>query len=98
MSHFLTRVVLHKTNNLVHPDYTALHTAMEDGGFSRQILGSNGTTYHLPAGEYLIKSDLTLLEIHHLTKKIIASIDEDYGVVSVSIVIEDLMLTGLIAV
>jgi hypothetical protein len=55
MARFTVRVELHQANE---DDYDLLHHRMEERGFSRQITGNDGVTYHLPPAEYnFISSD-----------------------------------------
>jgi len=61
MSTYLTRIELHKADGA---DYTRLHAAMEDEGFSRSIFSNDGTEYRLPTAEYLMDSTLTRKEVH----------------------------------
>jgi hypothetical protein len=49
MPFFMTRIELHHADE---GDYNTLHAAMLDEGFSRQIRGDDGNTYHLPTAEY----------------------------------------------
>jgi hypothetical protein len=49
MAQFTTRVELH---GVILEAYGRLHAAMEKSGFSRTIIGDDGITYLLPAGEY----------------------------------------------
>jgi len=49
MTNFTTRIELHDASD---EDYEKLHDAMEADGFSRTIVGSDGTLYELPPAEY----------------------------------------------
>ena len=60
MAQFTVRVELHRANQ---DDYDALHSAMEEEGFSRQIKSDDGTRYHLPTAEYNRTSNKTRPEI-----------------------------------
>ena len=60
MAQFTVRVELHRANQ---DDYDALHSAMEEEGFSRQIKSSDGARYHLPTAEYNRRSTKNLNEI-----------------------------------
>ena len=46
---FTTRVLLHHATD---DDYEKLHEEMEAEGFTRTIISSDGTEYHLPQAEY----------------------------------------------
>jgi hypothetical protein len=80
MSNFLVRVVLHAKTDLTHPSYTALHEAMEKGGFSRKIISALGISYHLPPAEYRIDGVYTLDALHTKVKNIVDTIDTDNGI------------------
>ena len=69
MSHFTTRVELHKAST--SEDYTKLHAEMEKEGFWRTIkLEGETTTYHLPTAEYNYSSnDKTTEQVLELAKK-----------------------------
>ncbi len=60
MAKFTTRVELHSTND---EDYTALHAAMQEQGFTRTIASSDGTLYSLPTAEYSYEGDSTAVEV-----------------------------------
>jgi hypothetical protein len=60
MAQFTVRVELHHASQ---DDYDALHSAMEEEGFSRQIKSSDGTRYHLPTAEYNCTSNANRNEI-----------------------------------
>jgi hypothetical protein len=60
MAQFTVRVELHRANQ---DDYDALHSAMEEEGFTRQIKSSDGTRYQLPTAEYNRSSNKTKQEI-----------------------------------
>jgi hypothetical protein len=63
MAQFTTRVELHRA---MGEDYSRLHTAMEQYGFSRSIKGADGNTYVLPTGEYERNGgDLTGEQVHN---------------------------------
>ena len=52
MANFLTRVELHSAN---YDDYETLHAQMEQRGYARTIVGSDGVTYQLPTGTYVMR-------------------------------------------
>jgi hypothetical protein len=60
MAQFTVRVELHRANQ---DDYDALHSAMEEKGFSRQIKSDGGASYHLPTAEYTRTSNKSKKEI-----------------------------------
>jgi hypothetical protein len=49
--YFFVRIELHGAS---WSNYELLHEAMGEAGFSRTIVGSNGTEYHLPTAEYVL--------------------------------------------
>lgn len=49
MAQFTVRVELHQATR---DDYTTLHRAMEQRGFSRKIRSDDGRIWHLPWAEY----------------------------------------------
>jgi hypothetical protein len=53
MANFIARVELHKANG---DDYEELHANMAAKGYSRTITGSDGKTYQLPTGTYVVRS------------------------------------------
>lgn len=50
MAQAIARVELH---GATAQDYTTLHAAMQQRGFSRTIRGSDQSVYQLPTGEYI---------------------------------------------
>lgn len=59
MAQFITRVELHGVN---HDDesYQILHEAMEQAGFKRKIMASDGRWYHMLTAEYNAQGDYTI--------------------------------------
>lgn len=51
MASYLIRVVLHGASPA---QYHALHAGMAQAGAKRQVIGSNGVSYDLPDGEYVL--------------------------------------------
>ncbi len=51
MANYLARVELHNAN---YQDYETLHAQMQQRGYVRTIVGSNGATYQLPTGTYVV--------------------------------------------
>ena len=79
MEKFTVRVELHKAES---DDYEQLHEKMKSKGFSREITGSSGTTYHLPAAEYIYESSTESTgEVAGKVKKIADSIKNNSGVI-----------------
>jgi hypothetical protein len=63
MPQFTTRIELHRATG---EDYSRLHPAMEQRGFSRTIVGADGATYVLPTEEYERNgADLTPGQVHN---------------------------------
>ena len=60
MAQFTTRVELH---GAVERDYTTLHSAMANEGFTRSIVADDGSKYWLPTAEYDYRGDKTRVEI-----------------------------------
>jgi hypothetical protein len=52
MSNYIARVELHSANS---EDYEVLHAEMEKRGYARTVLGSDGFTYDLPTGTYVLR-------------------------------------------
>jgi hypothetical protein len=52
MSNYIARVELHSADS---EDYEVLHSEMEKRGYARTVLGSDGFTYELPTGTYVIR-------------------------------------------
>jgi hypothetical protein len=65
MANFTVRIELH---NATWDDYTALHVAMEQKGFSRLIQGENGRTYHLPWAEYTGTGNLSCAQVRDIAQ------------------------------
>lgn len=56
MAKFIVRVELHTAGAR---DYDVLHEAMQQSGFRRDIMGSNGIQYDLPTAEYYLMGEYT---------------------------------------
>ncbi|SRR6266436_1859512 len=79
MPFFITRIELHSADE---GDYLHLHAAMQDEGFSRQITGGEGKTYHLPTAEYhCAGSDLTIKKVLEDAQRTAGSTNCKYGVI-----------------
>lgn len=65
MADFTVRVELHEAN---YADYTTLHAAMEQKGFSRLITSDKGNTYHMPWAEYNGSANLTSSEVRDIAR------------------------------
>jgi len=80
MSHFTTRVELHKANTT--EDYETLHKEMEKEGFWRTIrLDGETTTYKLPSAEYNYSSEtLGTNDVLALAKKAANRTGKTFGV------------------
>jgi hypothetical protein len=79
MPFFITRIELHDAGER---DYNRLHAAMLDEGFSRQIEGENGKTYHLPTAEYHRQGDdLTAKDVLEEAKRAARATNCDYGLI-----------------
>ncbi|RQZ40052.1 DUF2622 domain-containing protein [Burkholderia sp. Bp9099] len=76
MASFTTRVELHDEN----ADYDDLHEAMKKRGFSRTIVGRNGT-YHLPNAEYDYESGSeTAEDVRKKASEAAATVTKNHGV------------------
>ena len=65
MANFTVRVELH---NAPWSDYDELHAAMEQRGFSRQIISDNGQTYQMPWAEYNGFANLSSAQVRDIAK------------------------------
>ncbi len=65
MANYTVRIELHDAG---WDDYTKLHSAMEQKGFSRLIRGDNGRTYRLPWAEYNGTGQLTCSQIRDIAQ------------------------------
>ena len=77
MAQFTVRVELH---NASFDDYTALHSAMEQRGFSRLIQSDDGRTYHLPWAEYSGSGSLSSAQVRDIAKAAADSTGKKNGV------------------
>ena len=77
MAQFTTRVELH---NATYEDYKVLHAAMERRGFSRTILGDDGSRYHLPTAEYDLTSERSGEEVRGLAAAAAEETGKKYAV------------------
>ena len=77
MTSFTVRVELHDANP---NDYSVLHEAMEDEGFSRTITADSGITYHLPEAEYVISADITRADVLARAKEAANSTKKKFGI------------------
>lgn len=66
MANFTVRVELHDAE---WADYERLHAAMEQKGFSRQIISDDGKTYHMPWAEYNGTGNLTSVQVRDIAKE-----------------------------
>ncbi|HAT4017114.1 TPA: DUF2622 domain-containing protein [Citrobacter freundii] len=57
MTRFTVRIELHGADD---SHYEALHEAMAAKGFSKTVVGTSGTEYDLPGGEYSYTANETL--------------------------------------
>ena len=65
MANFTVRVELH---NAQWSDYDQLHAAMEQKGFSRQIISDDGKTYQMPWAEYNGSANLSSAQVRDIAK------------------------------
>lgn len=66
MAKFTVRVELHDGRER---DYTQLHEAMRDEGFSHAIRDSDGTEYYLPTAEYNFDGDAGRNQVLNAAKR-----------------------------
>ena len=81
MSYFTVRVELHYASET---DYEKLHAAMARQGFSRQIVGKDGRTYHLPTAEYSVRGNYTGDYVRQAAATAAASTGKKYAVLVTS--------------
>jgi hypothetical protein len=78
MAQFTTRVELRRATE---EDYSRLHSAMEQCGFSRTIKGADGNTYALPSAEYERSgADLTGEQVHNDAWRAAASVSQGFSI------------------
>lgn len=65
MASFTVRIELH---NAEWPNYEALHKAMEQRGFSRQITADDGQLYQMPWAEYNGSGNLTSVQVRDIAR------------------------------
>ena len=63
MANFTVRIELHRAE---WADYERLHAAMEQKGFSRQIISDDGKAYRLPWAEYNGSGNLTCTQVRDI--------------------------------
>lgn len=61
MSTYTVRVELHSSQ--YNPDFTTLHQAMANEGFSKLITSDGGTIYYLPRGEYTVTTSKSRADV-----------------------------------
>ena len=77
MSRFTTRVELHKPEP---GDYTLLHEAMKEEGFSRFIISSEGAKKRLPTAEYNREGDLTIEQVFDSAERAATSTNKKFAI------------------
>jgi hypothetical protein len=77
MSNFTIRVELHSATE---SDYTTLHEAMKEEGFSRRIKKGDGPSFHLPTAEYSKKGKFTAVAILNRAKKAATTTGKKFGI------------------
>jgi hypothetical protein len=65
MANFTVRVELHHAE---WADYERLHAAMEQKGFSRQIISDDGKTYQMPLAEYTGFGNFTSSQVRDIAR------------------------------
>lgn len=78
MSRYTVRVELH--NYPQESDYQKLHDGMAQRGFSRYIIDSEGTRYHLPLAEYNIESEEDKNEVLARAKIAAKKVGKQYSI------------------
>ena len=78
MARYITRVELHGARD---EEYDLLHAAMEAEGFERTITASDGTTYHLPAAEYYLQTQLERTQVLDAAKRAAGKTKRAFGVI-----------------
>jgi hypothetical protein len=59
MANYIARVELHAAT---YNDYETLHSQMQQRSYARTILGSDGVTYQLPTGTYVMRDTNSSLQ------------------------------------
>ena len=78
MAQFIIRVELQRATG---EDYSRLHSAMDQSGFSRTIRGADGNTYVLPTGEFeRAGEDLTGDQVHSDAWRTVASVSQRFSI------------------
>ncbi len=67
MSSFTVRIELHQAE---WRDYDQLHSAMEQRGFSRQIVADDGKLYQMPWAEYNGSGNLTSVQVRDIARTV----------------------------
>ncbi len=67
MNTYTVRIELH--SDQYNPDFTTLHKAMIQEGFSKFITSDSGTIYHLPRGEYNIETTNDYKQVLSVAKR-----------------------------
>jgi len=80
MSQFIVRVVLHAVAELSHQNYTYLHAAMTNAGFSRKIKTDSREWYHLPPAEYWITGSHTISDVYYMAQTAANTVDKNNGI------------------
>lgn len=79
MANYIVRVELHGASG---SDYTNLHTAMSNAGFSRYIVSGDGKTYQLPTGEYVGSSTLGINHVRDTAYNVASNIRQNPSVIA----------------
>ncbi|MFT8326877.1 type V toxin-antitoxin system endoribonuclease antitoxin GhoS [Gluconobacter oxydans] len=65
MTTFIVRIELHNASG---SDYTNLHHAMSNEGFSNTIQAGDGKIYKLPTAQYSMKTESDMNTVYNLAK------------------------------
>lgn len=80
MATFMTRIELH---GAVYQDYVNLHAYMSQEGFTTTILGNDGALYQLPAAEYDLTANCTLVQAREKASRAAQKTLKSYAVLAV---------------
>ncbi len=80
MTNFTTRVELFDTNDGTSEEYTKLHIAMEEAGFTRTIKSDDGIEYYLPPAEYNFTGNVTRQDVFDLARAAAAKSGKEFSV------------------
>ena len=78
MTTFIVRIELHPSDS--EKNYSDLHRAMENSGFSRIYTDRTGIRYHLPSSEYCLKADSSADAVRDLSQAAVSKVTDHFMV------------------